>query len=396
MFGRAVRGGRLGCGDGRRVLVGAAVQRLQPGDRGGRQGEGEQHVSRMRARHRRGLRVQAHAGFSDTWGGVRDTALQEPLLQQSVEMYVHIMSTDEATPALTQDQTLTRVNSPATLSIGDLAERTGVKPATLRMWESRHGFPRAERSESGHRRYSETDVELVQQILRRQDAGARLEVAIGELAVLQAGVDDAPSAPSVYAVLRRRHPTLVPQRLKKSTLIALSRAIEDECCVRAEKPAVFGAFQHERYFRAAEERWSELARIARSAIAFAEVPSGAEPGGPVSLVHLPSDAPMRREWAVVCDAKGFPSMLTGWELPGQSAVPDRERLFEAIWTVDPRAVRDAARLCAQVAVQLGHHDAGPLLYELAENPPAPPAELLDAVGLLNRVVAYVDAIGSSD
>ncbi len=55
----------------------------------------------------------------------------------------------------------------ATLSIGDLAERTGVKPATLRMWESRHGFPRAERRESGHRRYSEIDVDLVRQIVRR-------------------------------------------------------------------------------------------------------------------------------------------------------------------------------------------------------------------------------------
>ncbi|MEP6528106.1 MAG: DICT sensory domain-containing protein [Nocardioidaceae bacterium] len=284
--------------------------------------------------------------------------------------------------------------SPATLSIGDLAERTGVKPATLRMWESRHGFPRAERRESGHRRYSEIDVDLVRQIVRRQDAGARLEVAIAELALLQARVDDAPGAPTVYAALRRRHPALVPQRLKKSTLIALSWAIEDECCARAERPAIFGSFQHERYFRAAEERWSELARISRSAIAFAEFADGAESRGGTSLVHLPADAPMRREWVVVCDAPDFPAMLTAWELPAQSTVPDRQRLFEAIWTVQPGAVRDAARTCAQVALQLGHHDAAPLLYELAENPPAPPVELLNATGLLNRVVAYVDAISS--
>lgn len=282
----------------------------------------------------------------------------------------------------------------ATLSIGDLAERTGVKPATLRTWESRHGFPRAERRESGHRRYSEIDVDLVRQIVRRQDAGARLEVAIAELALLQARVDDAPGAPTVYAALRRRHPALVPHRLKKSTLIALSWAIEDECCARAERPAMFGSFQHERYFRAAEERWSELARISRSAIAFAEFADGAEPRGGTSLVHLPADAPMRREWAVVCDAPDFPAMLTAWELPAQSTVPDRQRMFEAIWTVQPGAVREAARTCAQVALQLGHHDAAPLLYELAENPPAPPVELLNATGLLNRVVAYVDVISS--
>jgi DICT domain-containing protein len=282
----------------------------------------------------------------------------------------------------------------ATLSIGDLAERTGLKPATLRMWEARHGFPRAERRQSGHRRYAESDVELVRQVIRRQHAGARLEVAIAELVLALARFEGPPDAPSVYAVLRRTHPTLLPQRLKKSTLIALSWAIEDECCARAERPVIFGAFQHERYFRASEERWSELARIARSAIAFADFAAAAEsPGGP-RLVHLPTDAPMRREWAVVCDAPHFSALLIAWELPAQSTVPDRQRLFEAIWTVQPSAVRDAARTCAQVALQLGHQDAAPLLYDLAENPAAAPAELLNATGLLNRVVAYVDGINT--
>src|SRR5215218_1074717 len=136
----------------------------------------------------------------------------------------HTHRTTDPLPA--QPLTPPATSATATLSIGDLADRTGVKPATLRMWESRHGFPRAERRESGHRRYSEIYVELVRQILRRQDAGARLDVAIAELALLHAGVDEPPGAPTVYAVLRRRHPALVPQRLKKSTLIALSWAIE--------------------------------------------------------------------------------------------------------------------------------------------------------------------------
>ena len=140
--------------------------------------------------------------------------------------------------------------SQPTLSIGDLAARTGLKPATLRMWETRHGFPRPQRRQSGHRRYAESDVDLVRQVIRRRDAGARLEVAIAEMALARARFEGPPDAPSVYAALRRTHPTLVPQRLKKSTLIALSWAIEDECCARAERPAIFGAFQQERYFRA--------------------------------------------------------------------------------------------------------------------------------------------------
>ena len=278
----------------------------------------------------------------------------------------------------------------ASLTIGDLAQRTGLQPATLRAWETRHGFPRAHRRASGHRRYAESDIGLVRQVIRRRDSGARLEVAIAEVMLIQAAVEDPPSAPSVYAALRRTHPTLQPQRLKKSTLIALSWAIEDECCARAERPVIFGAFQKERYFRAAEERWTELARIARSTTAFADFKTAADPHGQVRLVHLPQDAPMRRDWAVICDATDYCALLTAWELPGQSTVPDRQRLFEAIWTVEPGAVRSAARTCAQVALQLGHTEAAPLLYELAGNPPATPVELLNAAALLNRVVAYVD------
>ena len=279
------------------------------------------------------------------------------------------------------------------LTIGDLAERTGVAPATLRMWERRHGFPVAQRRGSGHRRYDERVVEQVRQVLRRREAGSRLQVAIAGVVLSEASTTAAPGAPSVFATLRRVHPTLQPQRLRKSSLLALSWAIEDECCALAETPMIFGAFQKERYYRAAEERWTELARVARSTMVFARFEQ--EPplvAGRTSYVDLPDDAPMRREWVVVCDAPDHAALLTAWELPGQSSVRDKHRLFEAIWSVEPAAVRSAARACGQVAQQLGHTEAGPLLYELAEDPPPPPVELLRATSLLNRVVAYVDRL----
>ena len=111
----------------------------------------------------------------------------------------------------------------ASLTIGDLGERTGLSPAVLRMWETRHSFPVPQRLSSGHRRYTEDDVALVQQVLRRKEAGVRLEVAIAE-----ASAATAPTSPSIFAELRRKHPTLVTHRLRKSTLIALSWALEDE------------------------------------------------------------------------------------------------------------------------------------------------------------------------
>lgn len=277
-----------------------------------------------------------------------------------------------------------------TLTIGDLAARTGVATATLRMWESRHGFPTPTRLDSGHRRYDERDVDLVREVQRRRESGTRLEVAIASVRLREAGHDAGPGAPSVFATLRRLHPHLQPRRLRKSTLLALSWAIEDECLARAGRARVFGAFQQERFYRAAQERWRELARVARSTVVLADLDPEPAPVPGTTFVHLPADAPMRREWAVVCDAADHPAVLTAWELPGQSTVADRDRLFESIWTVEPGAVRDAARACAQVAQQLGHPEGAALLYDLADEPAAPPMELMQATSLLNRVVAYVD------
>lgn len=283
----------------------------------------------------------------------------------------------------------------APLTIGALARRTGVSPEVLRMWEQRYGFPVPERLPSGHRRYAEDDVDLVAHVVRRRDAGVRLDIAVAE-----ALGSRAPAAPSVFAELRRHHPTLAPYRLKKSTLLALSWALEDEFCARAAAPVLFGGFQEERFFRPSAARWRELARVARNAIVFADFPGLVEPGPPQveattarpARVPLGEDAPMRREWLVVCDAPDLAACLSAWELPGQTLVPDRDREFEAVWTIDPRAVRDAARVCARVAHGHGVPEATPLLHHLAEDPGPALVDVLGATTLLNRVVSYVDRL----
>ncbi len=286
-----------------------------------------------------------------------------------------------------QDDAATQADE-AGLTIGELAERATVSPSVLRMWETRHGFPEPRRLSSGHRRYAEADVELVSQVMRRKGAGVRLEVAIAEAMAGRAG-----GSPSIFAELRHRHPALHPQRLRKSTLIALSWAIEDECCAVADRPVLFGAFQRSEFYAPSAARWRELARVARSAIVFADSWEGAprnEPG-PVRA-SLGADAPLRREWAVVCDAADSAACLAAWELPGQRKVPDRRRVFETVWTVDPAAVRIAARVAAGIAVDVGVDDAQRLMHDLAGTPPTD-ANPLRATALFNRVVAYVDRLG---
>ena len=273
------------------------------------------------------------------------------------------------------------------LTISELAARTGLTPAVLRTWESRHGFPRPTRLESGHRRYGEGDVALVAQVLRRRDAGVRLETAIAEAARAHEAEAE-PHGPSVFATLRRRHPHLQPQTLRKSTLLALSWALEDEYCARAEQPVLFGAFQHARFFGHSASRWGDLARTARRTTVFADLDGDpASPPG-VDLVDLPAGAPMRREWSVVCDAADHPAAMAAWELPGQGGAADADRLFEAVWTLEPPAVRDAARTCAGLARQWG---AEPV--QLDEDLPLEASEdLRAATTMFSRVLSYADRL----
>ena len=65
------------------------------------------------------------------------------------------------------------------LTIGDLARRTAVPTATLRSWESRYGFPRSERTkDAGHRRYPESEVRAVLDVLELRRSGLALPTAV--------------------------------------------------------------------------------------------------------------------------------------------------------------------------------------------------------------------------
>lgn len=278
------------------------------------------------------------------------------------------------------------------LSIGALAERTGVPSATLRSWESRYGFPRPIRAPGGHRRYPESEVAAVLRVLHHRDAGYALEAAV------RLATTESRRPQSVYAELRRRHPELAPHALTKDTLVALSRAIEDECCARAEEPYLFGAFQRQRFLRQARDRWVELARTARAAVVFADLagpaPLGVGTPGGLIEVSLPREAALNREWLLVCDAPDLPACLAAVERPGQGEEADARRRFDAVWTVDPAVVRHAARVAAGLADEYRPdwrpaRAAGPAGLE--DEVPGASADLRRATDLLSRMVEYVDA-----
>lgn len=266
------------------------------------------------------------------------------------------------------------------LSIGDLADRSGINEATLRMWEMRHGFPAPERLPSGHRRYSEQDLEAVRSVVRARAEGLSLAGAIERARRLVAQ-----PAPSVFSALRDAYPELQPYVIGKRSLLALSRALEDECALRARRPVLFGSFQEERFYRASEPRWRELARTAELAVVFASFARVRRPRHAPAEVPLAAAAELRREWVIVFDAPNTAGCLAAWERPGTAS---RGRIFEAVWTVERAVVRHAARICADIAAQARADLVAGVRERLADEPAPAPEDVRNAVAVASRMVIY--------
>jgi len=245
-----------------------------------------------------------------------------------------------------------------TLSIGELAAATDVAAATLRAWETRHGFPATSRQPGKHRRYPAATVDQVRQVMRLRSDGMTLDAAIARVA----SASDPGAVPTVFAAVRRAHPEVPARTVTKRTLLALSHALEDECCARASRGHLYAAFQQDRFLAGSRARWDDLARTADVAVALArtDTPSDGSTGdsaspaaGRLRVVDLPDDSPLLREWSVVCAADDHSGCLAAWELPGQDDVPDGERRFEAVWSLDPTVAHLAARAAHAAASALG-------------------------------------------
>jgi len=65
------------------------------------------------------------------------------------------------------------------LSIGALARAVGIPVETLRTWERRYGVPSAERTDSGHRRYSMATLTRMRLVRAAIQAGHRASTALG-------------------------------------------------------------------------------------------------------------------------------------------------------------------------------------------------------------------------
>jgi DICT domain-containing protein len=286
----------------------------------------------------------------------------------------------------------TRTNVQDDLAIRDVAERTGLAAGTIRMWEQRYGFPAPHRTASGYRRYTPEDVATLRRAQAFRGRGLSVPAAI-ERARETGGASD---RPSLYAAVAASEHGARPQVLRRSTLEAISRAIEHETLALAAAPVLIGAFQRERFYRPVQPRWARMAAHADAAVVFADFPAVRRPArGPVELPIDPLDA-LGNEWALIVDAPGFAASLLAWERPdgadpqGPGGPGGPERRFEAIWTLDPVTTRRAARTAARLAGGVDPGTGARLDELLADRPLALEEPLPALTALVNRVVAYVE------
>jgi len=257
------------------------------------------------------------------------------------------------------------------------------------MWEQRYGFPEPERTPSGYRMYSEQDVDALRRVSTLRDTGLSVPAAL-ERAKAASGSTD---RPSIYGAIAGGDEPVPARRLRKRTLLEISRAIEDETLARAAGPVVIGAFQSVRNFHGVQHRYDRLARTADACIVFADFDAVRERAGHPTEVPIRPEDVLGNEWAVVIDAPGYAACLLAWETPESQRddhLPDRERRFEALWTLDPRVVRRAALVGAALAARAGVDEGERLEARLRDRPLAFEAPAPALTSLTNRIVAYMD------
>jgi DICT domain-containing protein len=267
---------------------------------------------------------------------------------------------------------------PAELTISDVAERTGIPASTLRMWEARYGFPEPRRPTGSHRRYSLEDCRALLEVKRARERGfgMRQAVELGVAATRRA-------QDSLFNGLRLRHPDLPVLTLPQPFMLALSRAVETTAFDHPNGVLV-GAFQRRSAYRAAEPVWQRLTATACATVLFADFDHATD-DGTTWRVPVSSESPLGLEWAVVCDAPRWWGCVVGRELR-VPARPRGPRLFEAMWSLEPAVVRDAARIAATLtssaAPAFGDRVAGRLQHQ----PTARPSTLREASHFTNRVL----------
>ncbi|WP_026097813.1 DICT sensory domain-containing protein [Baaleninema simplex] len=158
---------------------------------------------------------------------------------------------------------------------------------------------------------------------------------------------------SILEDLLQALPNLRSQVYFKSSLIALSHAMEDQVLASDDRPLVVASFQRERFYRIEAKRYLKIARATPQVYVLAAPESEfANRSLEYETIAFDPGEPLSQEWnlvvltrnygtCLVCQERHIPDGETSW-LKKTVLDLDPARRFEGIWTFD----RDASLFAA--------------------------------------------------
>ncbi len=156
---------------------------------------------------------------------------------------------------------------------------------------------------------------------------------------------------SVLADLLYVQPHLRPQLYFKSSLTALSHAMEDQVLAGSDQPLVIASFQRERFYRQEAHRYRRIAEQSSQVYVLAAPETSFKNGSDYyeTVAFDPADG-LAQEWHLVVIAKGYTTCLICRERLAPAPESDNleevdpSRRFEGIWTSDRHVSKQAAEL----------------------------------------------------
>ncbi len=150
-------------------------------------------------------------------------------------------------------------------------------------------------------------------------------------------------------------PQIRCQMYFKSSLTALSHAMEDQVLAGDDQPIVIASFQRERYYRQEANRYVRISERTDQVYVLAapEADFTNQSEHYETIAFAPGDG-LCEEWHLVVLGKNYASCLVCKEktgLPTPALHVDQSRRFEGIWTFDRQIVFQMAELMMQRIIQ---------------------------------------------
>ncbi len=203
---------------------------------------------------------------------------------------------------------------------------------------------------------------------------------------------------SLLPELLQLFPELRAQVYFKTTLTAISHAMEDLVLASTEQPLVIANFQQERYYRQESSRYQRIAqRTDRVYVLAAPETDFASAPASFATVGLEQSDELAQEWHLAIVGENYSACLVCREYAAPIGTIDLDsaRQFKGFWTFDPAVSRQAAALLLQRIGDYRPDLASQIDREkqrgIAEKLPPQSAESRSAELFVNRLVTYLQA-----